>query len=184
MICQNSKHLADDLAKFKIQDCNIFNLDDIVSLFTDTSISNIADLQAKRLENDNTSKQKQLEVGCRWHNLIARTHILYFYGGVNSQLMCIISCCTKKLCTLQMRIIIYPAEEKWLNLAIYTEETYWKQNCLKKGKFWTWKTQFYQTLWTYSKHSSSTLQNSYFSPFFFDWKILLQISCKIIFPEF
>ena len=55
---KNSKHLADDLTKLTIDDGNIFNSHDVVSLFTNTPIDKTLETIRERLENDNTLKQR------------------------------------------------------------------------------------------------------------------------------
>ena len=55
---KNSKHLEDDLPKLTIEDGNIFNSHDVVSLFTNTPIDKTLEIIRERLENDNTLKQR------------------------------------------------------------------------------------------------------------------------------
>ena len=55
---KNSKHLADDLTKLTIEDDNIFNSHDVVSMFTNTPIDKTLEIIRERLENDNTLKQR------------------------------------------------------------------------------------------------------------------------------
>ena len=54
----NSKQLAEDLSTVKIEDGDIFNSHDVVSLFTNTPITKTLDIVREYLEKDTTLKQR------------------------------------------------------------------------------------------------------------------------------
>ena len=56
----NSKHLADSLAEVMIEEGEIFNSHDVVSLFTNTPIAESLDVIRDRLERDDTLKKRTL----------------------------------------------------------------------------------------------------------------------------
>ncbi|XP_072033416.1 uncharacterized protein [Amphiura filiformis] len=57
---QNSKHLAEGLAEVMIEEEEIFNSHDVVSLFTNTPIEQSLQVIKSRLENDTTLKERTL----------------------------------------------------------------------------------------------------------------------------
>ena len=56
----NSKHLAEDMAEVFIEEGEIFNSHDVVSLFTNTPIKESLDVIKNRLQNDKDLKQRTL----------------------------------------------------------------------------------------------------------------------------
>ena len=56
----NSKHLSESLAEVMIEEGEIFNSHDVVSLFTNTPIDQSLDVIRSRLENDSTLGQRTL----------------------------------------------------------------------------------------------------------------------------
>ena len=60
---QNSKHLADELSKLIIDDSDILNSHDVVSLFTNTPIDQVLDIVRKRLDKENILKVYNKENG-------------------------------------------------------------------------------------------------------------------------
>ena len=57
---QNSKHLAEGLAEILVEDGDIFNSHDVVSLFTNTPIDQSLQVIQTRLENDTTLKDRTM----------------------------------------------------------------------------------------------------------------------------
>ena len=60
---KNSKHLADELAKVVLEDDEILNSHDVVSLFTNTPIDQVLDIVKRRLENEDVLKIYNHETG-------------------------------------------------------------------------------------------------------------------------
>ena len=56
----NSKDISESLAEVIIQEGEIFNSHDVVSLFTNTPIDQSSDVIKVRLQNDNTLKDRTL----------------------------------------------------------------------------------------------------------------------------
>ena len=57
---ENSKHLADDLAQVYIEEGEILNTHDVVSLFTNTPVDRSLEVIKQRLLQDKTLKQRTL----------------------------------------------------------------------------------------------------------------------------
>ena len=62
-IVKNSKHLADELDKVVLEDDEILNSHDVVSLFTNTPIDQVLDIVKRRLENEDVLKIYNHETG-------------------------------------------------------------------------------------------------------------------------
>ena len=60
---KNSKHLADELAKVVLEDDEILNSHDVVSLFTNTPIDQVLDIVQRRLENEDVLKVYNRDTG-------------------------------------------------------------------------------------------------------------------------
>ena len=60
---KNSKHLADELAKVVLQDDEILNSYDVVSLYINTPIDQVLDIVKRRLENEDVLKVYNRDTG-------------------------------------------------------------------------------------------------------------------------
>ena len=82
----NSKHLADSLAEVMIEEGEIFNSHDVVSLFTNTPIAESLDVIRDRLERDDTLK-KRTSLSDIWDLLrfVLTTTYFLFRGIIHKQ---------------------------------------------------------------------------------------------------